>query len=71
MVACPQVLGSMSLGLSTSNAEVEVSLDEDWSGRSNLLIYSILMKNCIQADSGGGRKFIKLIAEDTCVKKLF
>lgn len=44
LVACPEVLGSMSLGLSASNAEVVVSLDKDWSGRSNLFIYSILMK---------------------------
>ncbi len=66
LLSCPETLGSISSGLSAANAEVLISLDEDWSGRSDFLIYSILMKNCIQADSGGGRKFIKLIAEDTC-----
>ena len=66
ILSSPEVLGSSSLGLSASNAEVVISLDEDWSGRSNLLYYSILMKNCVQADSGDGRKYIKLIAEDTC-----
>jgi hypothetical protein len=66
VLSSPEILGSMSLGLSAANAEVVISLDEDWSGRSNLLVYSILMKNCIQADSEGGRKYIKLIAEDTC-----
>lgn len=66
LLSSPEVLGSMSLGLSASNAEVIISLDEDWSGRSDLLTYSILMKNCIQADSSEERKFIKLIAEDTC-----
>lgn len=66
LLGSPEILGSMSLGLSAANAEVVISLDEDWSGRSNLQIFSILMKNCIQADSGGGRKYIKLIAEDSC-----
>jgi len=66
ILTSPEVLGSKKLGLSAANAEYIISIDEDWSGRSSLQIYSILMKNCIQADSGGGRKYIKLISEDTC-----
>ena len=67
LVSSPNSLASTSLGLSASNAEVVISVDEDWSGGSDLLMYSILRKNRTKnMQKATGRKYIKLIAEHTC-----
>ncbi len=67
LVSSPHSLSSTSLGLNASNAEVIISLDEDWSGGSDLSTFSILKKNITRnMQKTTGRKYIKLIAEDTC-----
>lgn len=67
LVSSPNSLSSTSLGLNASNAEVIISLDEDWSGGSDLSTFSILRKNRTNnMQKVSGRKYIKLIAEDTC-----
>lgn len=67
LVCAPSALASTSFGLSASNAEIVISVDEDWSGRSDLHIYTLLRKNRTHNMLKlTGRKYIKLVAEETC-----
>ena len=67
LLSSPNSLASSTLGLHASNAEVIISLDEDWSGGCDLSTFSILRKNRTNnMQKTTGRKYIKLIAEETC-----
>jgi hypothetical protein len=67
LVSSPNTLASTSLGLGASNAEVVISMDEDWSGSFDLSTFSILRKNLTHnSQKVTGRKYIKVISEDTC-----
>lgn len=66
LISSPTLLGSSSLGIGASSAEVVISMDEDWSGRTDLSLYSILEKNRINNLLKGDRHYIKLISEGTC-----
>lgn len=67
LVSSPNTLASTSLGLGASNAEVVISMDEDWSGRHDLSTFSVLRKNITNnSQKATGRKFIKVISEATC-----
>ena len=69
ILTSPATISSSSLGLSASNADVVISVDEDWSGRGQLHVLSILKKNCTKHHNSlesRPPKFIKLISEHTC-----
>lgn len=67
LVSSPKMLASTSFGIGASNADVIVSVDEDWSGSSDLSVFSILRKNVMRnSQKVTGRKFIKIISEDSC-----
>jgi len=69
ILSSPATLGSDSLGLCASNADVIISMDEDWSGRGDLHTMSILMK-CQRRQHNLNflrkQRFIKLISKGTC-----
>lgn len=67
LVSSPKMLASTSFGISASNADVIVSVDEDWSGSNDLSVFSILRKNVTRnSQKVTGRKFIKIVSEDSC-----
>ena len=69
ILTSPATISSSSLGLSASNADGVISVDEDWSGREQLHVSSILKKNCTKHHNSlesRPPKFIKLISEHTC-----
>jgi len=60
-------LCSTALGLSAGSAEVIISMDEDWSGLTDICTYSILMKSeTHNMRSSNGQKYIKLVSENSC-----
>ena len=60
LLSSPNSLASSTLGLHASNAEVIISLDEDWSGGCDLSTFSILRKNRTNnMQKTTGRKYIK------------
>jgi hypothetical protein len=67
LVSSTYSLCSTSLGLSAGSAEVIISMDEDWSGLTDLCMYSILMKSeTCNMRKCNGKKYIKFVAENSC-----
>lgn len=69
LVSCTFSLSSTSLGMGAASAEVIISMDEDWSGQTDLSMYSVLMKSeTHNLRKGIGKKYIKLVSENSCEK---
>eukprot|EP00957_Ditylum_brightwellii_P185899 14153171-Ditylum_brightwellii.AAC.1 len=70
IIASAVAVGSNHGGLYASAADVVISVDEDWSGRGNSFIDSILSRirtrHYTVKSEGSNCKFIKLISENTC-----
>ena len=73
LVSSPESFDSSSGGLIPSSADIVISLDEDWSGKGNLLLDSIASKIYVhkECSSKSSPTFIKFITEGTCEQTFF
>lgn len=68
VISSADTLGSDHGGLKAESADLVICIDEDWSGRGELLLYSLLSRS-IQRRSMDGKKpcrFIRLVSESSC-----
>ena len=73
-VSTKVVIGSVEIlannlgGLSVEGADLVVCLDEDWSGRGEMLLYSILSRILKRREMSGAQpcRFVRLVTANTC-----
>ncbi len=69
VVGSPCSLGADHCGLGVETADLIISLDEDWSGRCQLVMRSIVAQSLVWTKtqaSSTSCTFIRLVANDTC-----
>lgn len=71
LVASPITLSSHSCGVGATSADFVISIDEDWSGREEVQVASLLSKlraseTSATSSSKSPCKFIKIVSKNTC-----
>lgn len=71
LVASPITLSSHCCGIGANSADFVISIDEDWSGREELHVVSLLSKiraneKGISNSSKSPCKFVKIVSKSTC-----
>lgn len=71
VIASPATLSGNHGGLGVEQADLVICVDEDWSGRGELLMKALISR-CLarkNAQRNGNSRFLKLVAADTCEEK--
>ena len=71
LVASPITLSSHGCGVGATSADFVISIDEDWSGREELHVVSLLSKLRVSETCAANRlkppcKFVKIVSKNTC-----
>jgi hypothetical protein len=68
VVGSPLSIAGDHCGLGAEQADIIISLDEDWSGRCELLLQALILRSRLCKESIGktGCRLVKLLAKNTC-----